>query len=67
VTGKRRPASSARTKAASKVELRPVYLNPAKPAMTEEEVEAFIRSRGGRPMTKVEEKESGRFLKDPCP
>ena len=59
--------SSARTKAASTVELRPVYLNPAKPAMTEEDVEAFIRSCGGRPTTPEESRMFWKAIKDPCP
>jgi len=58
--------SSAQTKSARKVELRPVYLDPATPAMADEQAEAYILSCGGRPMTKEEEKEFSRFLK-PCP
>ena len=59
--------SSARTKAASKVELRPVYLDPSKPAMTEEEVEAFILSCGGRPTTPEESRMYREILKYPYP
>ena len=59
--------SSAQTKAAKEVEVRPVYLDPSTPAMTDEEAEAYILSIGGRPMTKEEEREFGRFFKDPYP
>jgi hypothetical protein len=49
------------------VEVRPVYLNPSKPAMTEEEVEAFILSCGGRPTTPEESRMYRKILKYPCP
>lgn len=67
MTEKHTPASSARTKAASKVELKPVYLNPTKPAMTKEEVEAFILSCGGHPATPEESRMFRKFIKDPYP
>jgi len=59
--------SSPRTEPASKVEVRPVYLNPSKPAMTEEEVEVFILSCGGRPTTPEESRMYRKILKYPCP
>jgi hypothetical protein len=51
---KRPPGSSAQIKAAKEVEVRPVYLNPSTPAMTDEEAEAYILSIGGQPMTPEE-------------
>ncbi len=65
-TTKRTSNSSVKTKAAGKVEVRTVYLDPSTPAMTNEEAEAYILSIGGRQLTKEEEKEFSPFLK-PCP
>jgi hypothetical protein len=64
-TMERTSNSSAQTKTAGKVELRPVYLSPSKPAMTEEEVEAFILSCGGRPTTPEESRMFWKAIKDP--
>jgi hypothetical protein len=64
-TTKRISNSSVKTKAASNVEVRPVYLDPAMPVMTEEEVEAFILSCGGRPTTPEESRKFRKLLK-PC-
>ena len=66
-TTKSTPASSAPTKAARKTKLKPVNVYPLKGAMTDEEADALIRSYGGRPMTKADEKEFSRFFKDPYP
>lgn len=56
--------SSGQTKAASKVEVRPVYLDPATPAMTDEEAEAYILSIGGRPTTPEESRVYWKAIKD---
>jgi hypothetical protein len=58
--------SSAQTKAAKEVEVRPVYLDPSTPAMTDEEAEAYILSIGGRPLTPDEKIEFAEFLKPSC-
>lgn len=67
MTATHTPASSARTEPASKVEVRAVYLNPAKPAMTDEDVDILIRSCGGRPTTQEESRMFRKFIKDPYP
>lgn len=64
MTAIKRPASSARTKTAGSLELRPVYLNPTKPAMTEEEIDACIHSCGGRPTTPEESRMFWKAVKD---
>ena len=58
---------SAQTKAAKEVEVRPVYLEPSMPAMTDEEAEAYILSIGGRPVTPEESEMFWKAIKDsPC-
>jgi hypothetical protein len=59
--------SSAQIKAAKEVEVRPVYLDPSTPAMTDEEAEAYILSIGGRPTTPEESEMFWKAIKDsPC-
>ena len=64
-TTKRTSNSTVKTKVAGKVEVRTVYLDPSTPAMTEEEVEAFILSCGGRPTTPEESRMYRKILKVP--
>ena len=64
-TTKSTPASTGRTKPALKK--KPIKIHPLTGTMTEVEADALIRSYGGRPMTKEEERKFRRFFKDPYP
>jgi len=66
-TTKSAPVSSGSTKVGRSAKLKPVKIYPLKGTMTEEEADALIRSYGGRPMTKEEERIFRPFFKDPYP
>jgi hypothetical protein len=66
-TAKPTPGSSAKTKRAPKRRMRSIKIYPLTGTLTEQRADEIIRTFGGRPMTKAEEKEFSRFFKDPYP
>ena len=56
--------SSAQTKAAKEVEVRPVYLDPSTPAMTDEEAEAYVQEVADRCIEMVDDDFSDETLWD---